>query len=120
VLIGTKRNLVLQSSPDMTRGLGTKSISQYLSSEVFEDSGEVDGGTCTDTLSVFPCFQEPSDAANRELESSLVRPRHGFGGGGSFRLPTASRTHGFFSVSPSLCCNVSEMAELELRGAKKM
>jgi hypothetical protein len=23
-------------------------------------------------------------------------------------------------VSPSLCCNVSEMAELELRGAKKM
>lgn len=42
-------------------------------SEVLENSGEVDGSTGTDTLSVVALSQETVDTTNRERETSLGR-----------------------------------------------
>lgn len=42
-----------------------------LSSEVFEDGGEVHWGTSTDALSVAASLHEASNSADWELESSL-------------------------------------------------
>lgn len=39
----------------------------YLSSKVFKDGGEINGGTSADTIGVFPSFEETGDTANREL-----------------------------------------------------
>ena len=45
---------------------------ENLSSEVFEDGGEVHGGTSTDALSVATSLQEAGNSADWELESSLA------------------------------------------------
>lgn len=50
----------------------------YLSGEVFEDGGKVDGGTAADALGVLACFEETSDAANGELEAGLAAAGGGF------------------------------------------
>ena len=44
-----------------------------LSSEVLENSGEVDGSTGTDTLSVVALAEETVDTTNRESDTSLGR-----------------------------------------------
>ena len=44
---------------------------ENLSCEVFEDGGEVHGGTSTDALSVAASLQEAGNSADWELESSL-------------------------------------------------
>lgn len=44
---------------------------ENLSGEVFEDGGEVHGGTSTDALSVAASLHEAGDSADWELESSL-------------------------------------------------
>lgn len=46
---------------------------ENLGREVLKDSGEVDGGTGTDTLSVVALSQETVDTTDRERETSLGR-----------------------------------------------
>ena len=50
---------------------GVTSQLEDFSSQVLEDSGEVDGGTGTDTLSVVALPQETMDTTNGEGETSL-------------------------------------------------
>ena len=50
---------------------GVASKLEDLSGEVFEDGGEVHGGTSTDALSVSAMLQEASDSAHWELKSGL-------------------------------------------------
>lgn len=46
---------------------------ENLSSEVLEDSGEVDGSTGTDTLGIVALSEKTVDTTNRERETSLGR-----------------------------------------------
>jgi len=46
-----------------------------LGSEIFENSGEVDWRTSTNTLSVVTAFEKTVDTADRELETSFGRAR---------------------------------------------
>lgn len=50
---------------------GVASELEDLSGEVFEDGGEVHGGTSTDALSVSALLQEAGDSAHWELKASL-------------------------------------------------
>jgi len=47
----------------------------YLSGEVLEDGGEVDGGAGADALGVLAGLEEPGDSTDGELEPSLRAPR---------------------------------------------
>ena len=47
---------------------------ENLSGEVLHDSGQVDWGAGTDTLSIVSFPQEPVDTTNRELETSTGAP----------------------------------------------
>jgi len=47
----------------------------YLSGEVLEDGGEVDGGAGADALGVLAGLEEPGDPADGELEPGLGAPR---------------------------------------------
>lgn len=51
-------------------------LREYLSSEIFEYGGKVDGSPGAGSLSVATLFQEPSDTTNGELEPRLDRLRH--------------------------------------------
>ena len=46
---------------------------ENLGSEVLQDSGQVDGGTGTDTLSVVALAEQTVDTADRECQTSLGR-----------------------------------------------
>jgi hypothetical protein len=66
---------------------------ENLSSQVLQDSSQVDGGASTDTLSVVALSQETVDTTNRERETSLGRTRLGVLGatrGLATRLAAAS------------------------------
>jgi hypothetical protein len=47
----------------------------YLSGEVLEDGGEVDGCAGADTLSVLAGLEEPGDPADGKLQPGLRAPR---------------------------------------------
>ena len=46
--------------------------SAYLGGKVFEDGGEVDGGSGADTLGVFACLEETGDTTDGELKAGLA------------------------------------------------
>ena len=48
---------------------GVSSELENLSSEIFEDSGEVDGGTSSDSFGVVGVSEETADSADGELET---------------------------------------------------
>lgn len=50
---------------------GVASQLQDFGSQILEDSGQVDGGTGTDTLSVVSLAEETVDTADGERETSL-------------------------------------------------
>jgi hypothetical protein len=50
---------------------GVSSEFEDLSSEIFEDSSEIDGSTSTNSLSISALLHESSDSTNWELETSL-------------------------------------------------
>ena len=58
-----------------------KRILTDLGGEIFEDGGEVDRGTSTDSLGVLACFEEPGDTANGELETGFAAARCALLGG---------------------------------------
>jgi hypothetical protein len=69
-----------------------REIGGYLSGEVLEDGGEVDGCAGADTLRVLACLEVTRDTANGELEPGLGRPRHRLGCG--LRLAAAAASGG--------------------------
>ena len=48
---------------------GVSSKLEDLSSEIFEDSGEVDGGTSTNSFGVVGVSEESADSSDGELET---------------------------------------------------
>jgi hypothetical protein len=58
-----------------------KSVLSDLGSEIFKDSGEIDGCARTDALCVLAVFEEPGYTADRELETGLAAPSGGLLGG---------------------------------------
>jgi len=61
-----------------TKRLNTKQkIVCYLSGEVFENGGEINGSTGTNTFGVFTGFKESSDSSNGKLKTSFRRSRDG-------------------------------------------
>jgi hypothetical protein len=57
---------------------GVASEFENLSSKIFEDGGEVNWGTGTDTLGVVALLEKTVNTTDWELEPSFCRARYGF------------------------------------------